>query len=86
MAKNDTYKIAKNDLRVGVHLAHVRGDRVPVDNVERNGWGDQVVSPGTQAAAKIEAELAGEPEPVELEQVNDPGHGGEPDAPGGDGQ
>lgn len=33
---------AKEDLFVGIHRAHVKGDLVPEENVERNGWEGKV--------------------------------------------
>lgn len=47
------YRIAKEDLFIGRARAHQKGDRVPVDNVERNGWQDKVVGENTKTAAKV---------------------------------
>jgi hypothetical protein len=48
-------RIAKEDLFIGRVRAHRKGDEVPADNVERNGWQEQVTSPSTRAAAKAKA-------------------------------
>lgn len=44
--------VAKEDLYVGRHRAHVKGDLVPAENVERNGWEGKVVGADTKAAAE----------------------------------
>jgi len=36
------YKIATRDLFFGNVRAHTAGDRVPAENVDRNGWSDGV--------------------------------------------
>lgn len=46
------YVIAKEQLFVDGVLAHNIGDRVPADNVKRNGWDELVAKPGTKAAEK----------------------------------
>lgn len=43
-------QIATRDLFVGIHRAHRRGDVVPAENVEPNGWTDDVANEGTKAA------------------------------------
>jgi hypothetical protein len=49
MAK-DEYVIATAPLFIGYTRAHNPGDRVPAENVERNGWQDGVAREGTKAA------------------------------------
>lgn len=44
------YKVATENLFVGTALAHAKGDLVPAENVEPNGWGDSVVGQDTKAA------------------------------------
>lgn len=44
------FKVAKENLYVGTALAHAKGDLVPVENVEANGWGDSVAGLDTKAA------------------------------------
>jgi len=53
MAKTD-YVIATSDLYLqdGVTLAHLKGNQVPRDNVEPNGWKDLVAEPTTKAAGE----------------------------------
>lgn len=46
------YKIATKPLFIGYARAHSPGDRVPVDNIARNGWEDGVTSEGTKAATE----------------------------------
>lgn len=46
------FKVATENLYVGTALAHAKGDRVPAENVEPNGWGDSVVGEDTKAAAE----------------------------------
>jgi len=46
-------RIATEDLFIGTARAHFKGDEVPADNVERNGWQDKVVGPNTKTAAKV---------------------------------
>ncbi len=84
-----THKIAKSDIFIGIHPAHRRGDRVPVENVKEHGWGKLVVGADTKEAAEIAAELAGET-PAAAPAQQTPGSGGTP-APqglegGGDGK
>jgi hypothetical protein len=52
MAENEYY-IAKEPLFIGRSRAHNAGDQVPAKNVERHGWGDKVVKPGSAAAADV---------------------------------
>lgn len=47
--------IAKENIYVGVALAHVAGDEVPAENVKRNGWEDLVVRPGTKTAERVQS-------------------------------
>jgi EAL domain-containing protein (putative c-di-GMP-specific phosphodiesterase class I) len=52
----DTF-IAKEQLFVnGIALAHNPGAEVSAEDVERNGWQDQVVKAGTKAAEKVVGE------------------------------
>lgn len=53
--------IATEDLKVGVHLAHLAGDEVPADNIERNGWAGkvrEVKSPAAQERVLAEVSPA----------------------------
>jgi hypothetical protein len=52
-------KIALEPLYVGTALAHNRGDEVPADNVEPNGWGEMVANPGTKAAQAAQQQDGG---------------------------
>lgn len=57
-------QIAIRDLFVGIHRAHRKGDSVPAENVEPNGWTDDVATEGTKAAntaLKERAEEDGSP-------------------------
>jgi len=36
-------------------LAHLKGSQVPKENVEPNGWADQVASPSAKAAKEASA-------------------------------
>lgn len=47
---NPDFFIATEPLFVGLARAHNPGDRVPADNVKRNGWEDGVAREGTKAA------------------------------------
>jgi hypothetical protein len=53
------YKVATQNLYVGTALAHAKGDLVPVENVEANGWGDSVAGPDTKAAKAAKAPADG---------------------------
>lgn len=53
------YKVATENLFVGTALAHAKGDLVPVENVERNGWGDSVVGADTKAAKAAQQPVEG---------------------------
>ena len=48
----EDYVIAKEDLYLpnSRTLAHLKGNQVPKENVELNGWGDLVASPSSKAA------------------------------------
>lgn len=48
------YKVALANLFVGTALAHPKGDLVPAENVDRNGWGDSVANPNTKAAREAQ--------------------------------
>lgn len=60
-------QIATRDLFVGIHRAHRKGDSVPADNIEPNGWTDDVAAEGTKAANTAAKERA-EEDGVEEEQ------------------
>lgn len=45
VAPDPAYRVAAEPLFVGAALAHVPGDRVPLDSVVRNGWQAQVLMP-----------------------------------------
>jgi hypothetical protein len=47
---------AKENLFVGVHLAHFAGDPVPEENVEPNGWADKVEELTQQEAVELTAD------------------------------
>lgn len=49
----DVY-IATDNIYVGTALAHVPGDEVPAENVERHGWQDKVSRPGTKSAKRAQ--------------------------------
>jgi len=48
----EDYVVALNDLYLpgSLTLAHLKGQQVPKENVEHNGWTDQVASPSAKAA------------------------------------
>jgi hypothetical protein len=49
------YVIATEDLYLpnSITLAHLKGSQVPKENVEPNGWQDQVANPTTKAAKSV---------------------------------
>jgi hypothetical protein len=48
----EEFVVALNDLYLpnSLTLAHLKGAQVPKENVEQNGWADQVASPSAKAA------------------------------------
>jgi hypothetical protein len=52
MAEKEEYVTALEDLYLpnSRTLAHLKGQQVPKENVEHNGWGELVASPTTKAA------------------------------------
>lgn len=63
-----TRYVATEDLYVGIFRAHLAGDEVPEDNIDRNGWGDKVAQEGTAAA---EAVAPFDPATRSVSEVND---------------
>lgn len=56
MSNADTF-VALEDLYVSFGVcAHRRGDTVPAENVEANGWRDKVQRPGTKGAEAAKAD------------------------------
>lgn len=53
-------QIATQDLFVGIHRAHRKGDSVPTENIEPNGWTDLTATEGTKAAQTAQKERAEE--------------------------
>lgn len=48
------YVVAVEDIFTSAGVkAHNKGDMVPVENVERNGWQDFVAKPTTAAAKEV---------------------------------
>lgn len=55
------YKLVKQDIRMGNGaLAYTRGQKIHVDAVDANDWGDYVVGEDTQEARSILTDLTGE--------------------------
>lgn len=52
----EEYVVATADLYLpnSTTLAHLKGQQVPKENVDRNGWADLVASPKTKAAKDAE--------------------------------
>jgi hypothetical protein len=49
------YVVATENLYLpnSITLAHLKGDQVPKENVEPNGWSDSVASPSSKAAKSV---------------------------------
>jgi len=52
MAEKEEYVVALQDLYLpgSLALAHLKGQQVPKENVEHNGWTELVASPSAKAA------------------------------------
>lgn len=59
MSASDDIFIAKEPLYWGTALSHNPGDEVSAENVERNGWRDLVVRPGTKTAKRVQSDPDG---------------------------
>lgn len=59
-----TEYVATQELTIGLHRAHNVGDKVPEENIERNGWGDKV-APVDSAEAREAVESTTPYDPAE---------------------
>jgi trigger factor len=61
--------VATRDLYVGIHRAHVKGDRVPAENVKRNGWESGVAAEGSSEAEQAQASEVYDPGAYSIDDV-----------------